>query len=122
MKNYCTNSHVVNSHMSNIEISAYLVHVHNRYYRNCLTKYRVSDRQLEIETGTHKKKDRNDRLCNIMYVTEVTIRTKFIFCSTVQLIKVSEIHSLKPLPYWNQILRSLVTMKKRNSYWQRNQN
>ena len=88
-------SKLYSSYTSKIEISPYLVHIQNRRYRNCLTKFGLSDHQLEIEIGRHKKKDIIEMIDCATYVMEVTQRTKFIFYSTVQLIKVLEIHSLK---------------------------
>ena len=81
-------SKLYSSYKSKIEISPYLVHIHNRRYRNCLTKFRLSDHQLEIETGRHKKKDRNDRLCNICNggYTENEIRF-LLHCSAYQSIR-----------------------------------
>ena len=81
-------SKLYSSYKSKIEISLYLVHIHNRRYRNCLTKFRLSDHQLEIKIGRHKKKDRNDRLCNICNGGYTENKIHFLLhCSAYQSIR-----------------------------------
>ena len=76
------------SYESKIEISPFLVYIHNRRYRNCLTKFRLSDPQLEIEIGRHKKKDRNDRLCNTCNRGYIENEINFLLhCSAYQNIR-----------------------------------
>ena len=81
-------SKLYSSYKSKIEISPDLVHIHNRRYRNCFTKFRLSDHQLEIEIGRHKKKDRNDRLCNICNGGYIENEIHFLLhCSAYQNIR-----------------------------------
>ncbi len=47
-------------------LADYLVSVRNRTHRHLLTKYRLSDHQLAIERGRHKKTwlPKEERICN----------------------------------------------------------
>ena len=64
---------------TSFQLEDYLINLKNFNSRQLLTKFRISDHNLEIELGRYKKVPRNQRICTVCYVLEDE-KHFFLYC------------------------------------------